>query len=52
MGSLAPASPALTFTTRGIPRPSRRQALHQLSEQGLLPVVPLPDATPRVELVK
>jgi hypothetical protein len=31
------------------PRPA---ALHQLSEQGLLPVVPLPDATPRVDLVK
>jgi AraC-like DNA-binding protein len=52
MGNLVPASPALTFTTRGIPPPSRRQALHQLSEQGLLPVVPLPDAAPRVDLVK
>src|SRR6516225_2358962 len=50
MAGLVPAT--LTFTTRSIPRPSRRRALHELSEQGLLPVVPLPDCAPRVDLVK
>ncbi|HSS91914.1 MAG TPA: hypothetical protein VLL69_21585, partial [Streptosporangiaceae bacterium] len=52
MAGLSPATPTLTFTTRGIPAPSRRRALHELSEQGLLPVVPLPDSAPRVDLVK
>jgi AraC-like DNA-binding protein len=52
MAGLVPPTPPLRFTTRGIPEPSRRRALHELSEQGLLPVVPLPDCAPRVDLVK
>jgi AraC-like DNA-binding protein len=42
----------LAFTTRDIPRPSRRRALHTLIEQGLLPVEPLAHHTPEVDLVK
>jgi AraC-like DNA-binding protein len=45
-------SAPLIFTTRGVPEPSRRRVLHTLCEQGLLPVEPLRDAVPRVELVK
>jgi len=52
MAGLVPPAPPLRFTTRGIPEPSRHRALHELSEQGLLPVVPLPDCAPRVDLVK
>jgi len=47
-----PDPATLTFSTRHLPPPSRHQALHELSEQGLLPVVPLADRTPRVDLVK
>jgi AraC-like DNA-binding protein len=47
-----PDPATLTFTTRNLPPPSRRRALHELSEQGLLPIVPLPDSPPRVDLVK
>jgi AraC-like DNA-binding protein len=46
------ATPTLTFTTRGVPEPTRRNFLHGLSEQGLLPVLPLPGYVPRVNLVK
>jgi AraC-like DNA-binding protein len=42
----------LRFTTRDIPVPSRRRALHELREQGLLPLEPLPGCTPRVDLLK
>src|SRR4051794_10288475 len=42
----------LIFITRGVPEPSRRRVLHTLREQGLLPVEPLRDAVPRVELIK
>jgi AraC-like DNA-binding protein len=42
----------LAFSTRHLPPPSRHRALHELSEQGLLPVVPLADRVPRVDLVK
>jgi AraC-like DNA-binding protein len=42
----------LAFTTRDIPRPSRRRALHTLIDQGLLPVEPLAQHTPEVDLVK
>jgi len=52
MAGLVPPAAPLRFTTRGIPEPSRRRALYELSEQGLLPVVPLPDCVPRVDLVK
>ena len=52
MAGLVPPTPPLRFTTRGVPEPSRHRALHELSEQGLLPVVPLPDCAPRVDLVK
>jgi AraC-like DNA-binding protein len=45
-------SAPLIFTTLGVPEPSRRRVLHTLREQGLLPVEPLRDAVPRVELVK
>jgi len=47
-----PDPATLTFSTRHLPAPSRHRALHELSERGLLPVVPLADRTPRVELVK
>jgi hypothetical protein len=47
-----PAPATLTFSTRHLPPLSRHRALHELSEQGLLPVVPLADRTPRVDLVK
>jgi AraC-like DNA-binding protein len=47
-----PDPATLTFSTRHLPPPSRHRALHELSERGLLPVVPLADRTPRVDLVK
>ena len=47
-----PDPATLTFSTQRLPPPSRHRALHELSEQGLLPVVPLADCTPRVDLVK
>jgi AraC-like DNA-binding protein len=47
-----PDPATLTFSTRHLPPPSRHRALHELSEQGLLPVVPLANRTPRVDLVK
>src|SRR5438093_9366041 len=51
--AMAGQDPAtLAFSTRDLPRPARRRALHELSEQGLLPIVPLPDSAPRVDLVK
>ena len=53
MAGLAPAAASpLTFTTRGVPPRARSGALHALAEQGLVPIVPLPDITPRVHLVK
>jgi AraC-like DNA-binding protein len=42
----------LRFSTRKLPRGARRQAVTTLHERGLLPVVPLPDTTPAVELLK
>jgi AraC-like DNA-binding protein len=47
-----PDPATLTFSTRRLPPLSRHRALRELSEQGLLPVVPLADRTPRVDLVK
>ena len=47
-----PDPATLTFSTRHLPPLSRHRALHELSERGLLPVVPLADRTPRVDLVK
>ena len=47
-----PDPATLTFSTRHIPPPSRHRALYELSEQGLLPVVPLANRTPCVDLVK
>jgi hypothetical protein len=47
-----PDPATLTFSTRHLPQPSRHRALRELSERGLLPVVPLADRTPRVDLVK
>jgi AraC-like DNA-binding protein len=44
--------PPLTFSTRGLAVASRRRALRRLREQGLLPVEPLSDAAPHVDLVK
>lgn len=46
----APAS--LRFDTRDVIRAERRRALLTLLDQGLLPVEPLPDRIPTVELVK
>ena len=50
-GATGPVPP-LRFTTRDIPVPARRRALHELREQGLLPLEPLPGCTPRVDLLK
>ena len=53
MAGLAPAAVApLTFTTHGIPPRTRPSVLHAVAEQGLVPIVPLPDKTPWVHLVK
>src|SRR5215472_30764 len=53
MAGLAPAAVSpLTFTTHGVPPQARPSVLHALAEQGLVPIVPLPDITPRVHLVK
>src|SRR5215469_9097598 len=53
MAGLAPAAESpLTFTTRGVPPRARPSMLHALAEQGLVPIVPLADITPRVHLVK
>jgi AraC-like DNA-binding protein len=52
MASTADAVAALRFTTRGVPVPSRRRALYELRERGLLPLEPLTGCAPRVDLVK
>jgi AraC-like DNA-binding protein len=52
MADAAQAVPPLRFTTSDVPVPSRRRALHELREHGLLPLEPLPDCSPRVDLVK
>src|SRR5215475_9951613 len=52
MASTAGAVAALRFTTRDVPVPSRRRALHELREQGLLPLEPLTGCTPCVDVVK
>jgi AraC-like DNA-binding protein len=41
-----------SVTTRGLPPPARAQALSALVERGLLPIEPLPDRTPHVDLIK
>jgi AraC-like DNA-binding protein len=46
------ARPPLRFSTSGIPEAARGHALCTLRGRGLLPVEPLPDAVPAVELVK
>ena len=52
MADAAEAAPPLRFSTRDIPAPSRRKALHELRSQGLLPLEPLPGCSPHVDLVK
>lgn len=52
MADTAAAGSALRFTTRDVPVPSRRRALYELREQGLLPLQPLPGCAPRVDLLK
>src|SRR5215472_16887579 len=53
MAGLAPAAESpLSFTTRGVPPRARPSVLHALAEQGLVPIMPLPDLMPRVHLVK
>ena len=42
----------LRFNIRDVPVPSRRRALHELREQGLLPIEPLKGRAPHVDLVK
>jgi hypothetical protein len=42
----------LRFNIRDVPVPSRRRALHELREQGLLPIEPLKGCAPHVDLVK
>jgi AraC-like DNA-binding protein len=51
VGAISTTAP-LAFTTRDIPEPARRRALHALIDQGLLPVEPLAHHTPEVDLVK
>jgi len=52
MTGLRSPTPPLRFSTRGVPGAHRSRALHELSEQGLLPVVPLPGRDPHADLVK
>jgi AraC-like DNA-binding protein len=52
MAGAAEAASPLRFTTRDLPVPSRRAALYELREQGLLPLEPLPGCSPRVDLLK
>ena len=52
MTGLVSPTPPLRFSTRGVPGANRSRALHELSEQGLLPVVPLPGRDPHADLVK
>jgi AraC-like DNA-binding protein len=47
----APAAP-LRFSSDALASPQRRNALGALREHGLLPIEPLPDHEPRVELTK
>jgi AraC-like DNA-binding protein len=43
---------ALRFSLRGVPGPARGRALAALVDQGLLPVEPLADADPHIDLLK
>ena len=52
MAGSAGAVLPLRFTTRDLPVPSRRNALNELRGQGLLPLAPLPDCSPHVDLLK
>ena len=52
MAGSAGAVLPLRFTTRDLPVPSRRNALNELRGQGLLPIAPLPDCSPHVDLLK
>jgi len=52
MAGASSTTARLAFTTRDIPGPSRRRALHNLIDQGLLPVEPLAHHIPEVDLVK
>jgi len=52
MPGTADASPLLRFTTRTCPPSARRRSLHELAEQGLLPVRPLTGRPLHVDLVK
>jgi len=45
-------SAPLRFNIRDVPVSSRRRALHELREQGLLPIEPLKGCAPHVDLVK
>src|SRR5215471_17668951 len=45
-------SAPLRFNIRDVPLSSRRRALHELREQGLLPIEPLKGCAPHVDLVK
>ena len=50
-GAAAVVSP-LTFTTRGVPPQARPSVLRAVAEAGPVPIVPLPDITPQIHLVK
>ena len=52
MAGSAEAALPLRFTTRDVPVPSRRNTLNELRGQGLLPLEPLPDCSPHVDLLK
>jgi AraC-like DNA-binding protein len=49
---MAGGPPPLRFSTHGVPEAARGEALRTLRGRGLLPVEPLADAVPAVELVK
>src|SRR5918997_5513788 len=52
MTDTAHPGPVLRFTTRDVAAPARSRALWELREQGLLPIEPLLDRVPAVDLLK
>jgi AraC-like DNA-binding protein len=52
MTDTAHPAPVLRFTTRDVAAPARSRALWELREQGLLPIEPLLDRVPAVDLLK
>ncbi len=52
MAGGADGAPPLRFSTRTLAPRARRGSLHALRERGLLPLEPLPDRSPDVDLLK